>query len=231
MPKQLKYVAQDVMDMFYRNYKGDSDFFNLDDFIEFTGNNISVIYQSFYQEKYNENLKDKKEEVIVFDVGMLSEQIIEVKDNGTGTLEGKLLFPVMSFAYDQQSVGFQDVFVIEPKESNYEVERTNISSIWSLRYMPVTNRAFFYPDINTLKIIKKGNTNINKVRILYVPTMFSDAIIPDGIIEVAIEKTVQSMRAMIAGKIVKQGLDGNKNEILQTEIERDSLNGLPAARQ
>lgn len=231
MPKQLNYVAQDVMDMFYRNYKGDSDFFNLDDFIEFTGNNISVIYQSFYQEKYNENLKDKKEEVIVFDVGMLSEQTIEVKDNGTGTLEGKLLFPVMSFAYDQQSVGFQDVFVIEPKESNYEVERTNISSIWSLRYMPVTNRAFFYPDINTLKIIKKGNTNINKVRILYVPTMFSDAIIPDGIIEVAIEKTVQSMRAMIAGKIVKQGLDGNKNEILQTEIERDALNGLPTARQ
>jgi hypothetical protein len=231
MPKQLKYVAQDVMDMFYRDYKGNSDFFDIDDFIEFTGNNISGIYQSFYQEKYNENVKDKKEEVVTFDSGVLSEQVIEVKDNGTGTLEGKLLFPVMSFTYDQQSVGFQDVFVIEPKESNYELERTNISSIWSLRYMPVTNRAFFYSDINTIKIIKKGNSNINKVRVLYIPTMFPEAVIPDGIIEVAIEKTVQSMRTMIAGKIVKESLDGNKNEIAQTEIDQNTLNRLPTARQ
>lgn len=231
MPKQLKYVAQTVLDFFYANYKADSDFFDIDDAIEYTGNVISGIYQTFYQEKYNELLKEKKEEVVTFDFGMLSEQFLDVKDEGNGTLASKFTFPIMSFAYDKQVVGIQDVFVIEPKESNYEVERTDLSNIWSLRYMPLTNRAFFYGDMDNLKIIKKGTNNISKVRVLYIPTMFPEANVPDGVIEIAIEKTVQVMRAMIDKRVIKKGLDNNQNELLQTEIDINQLNGLPQARQ
>lgn len=219
MPKSLKLVAQQVEDQYYQNYKADVDFFDLNDFILYTGNTISAIYNAYYQEKYKELLSEKKDEVVQFDAGMLSEQILEVKSNVAGILFAKYKHPIMSFLYDNQTTGIQDIFSIKPAGNN-EFERTNISEKWSLKYMPVTNRIFFYGEIEGVAFVNKGVCNVDTVRVLYVPSMYPDALIPDAIIDMAIQKTIMSMKQAADKNVIKETLDQNKNKVLELESNK-----------
>lgn len=217
MPKQLKYVAQETEDMFYQNYKADSDFFVKEDFVFYTGNTITGIYQAYYQEKYKELLSEKKDEVISFDIGMLSEQVLEVS-NDCGFLSAKLKYPIMTFMYDNRNTGLQNVFVTKPTGNYSELERTTNNELWQTKYLPVTNRIFFYLDLVNINFVNKGACNVNEVRLLYVPSMFPEAMIPDAIIDQAIQKTILSMKTAADKNVIKETLDQNKNKVLETEL-------------
>lgn len=231
MPQQLKYVAQTAMDQFYQSYKGETDFFDLEDFISMCGNTIAGIYLQFYQQEYGMLRQERKDEVISFDAGWLLEQEVEVQKNGIG-LYAKLDKPVMTFPYDRSSIGLQNIFIVEPASQD-EVERTSLAALWQLKYIPKTNRIFFYSDtggnaacltISKIGIVNKGNCNIKKIRVLYVPSMTDgDAIVADGVIGDAITKTVLAMKQMAAENIIDKTADQNDNKIMQTEINKTTL--------
>jgi hypothetical protein len=231
MPQQLKYVAQLAMDNFFQQYKGENDFWELDDFISMCGNTISSMYLTFYQQEYSQLRQEKKDEVISFDAGWLLEQEVEVKKNGVG-LYALLEKPVMTFPYDKSSIGLQSIFITEPLSVD-ELERTSLAALWQLKYMPKTNRIFFYSDvaptdcmsISKVGFVNKGSCNIKKIRVLYVPTMNDgDANVPDGIISDAVTKTVLAMKQIEQGTIIDQTENQNSNKIMQTEIDKAVLN-------
>lgn len=230
MPQQLKYVAQLAMDEYFQNYKGENDFWDLSDFIQTCGNTISKLYTTFYQQEYSMLRQEKKDEVISFDAGWLLEQEAEVKQNGVG-LCALLDNPVMTFPWDKSSIGIQNVFITEPATLD-ELERTSLAALWQLKYMPKTNRIFFYSDvaktdcvtISKIGFVNKGSCNIKKVRILYVPVMNDgDAPVPDGIISDAITNTILEMKKIAEGNVVDMTENQNSNKTLQTEIDHTLL--------
>lgn len=220
MPKLLKYIAQEISDLYYQNYKAAVDFFTFDDFVLYAGNTITGIYQAYYQEKYKELLSEKKDEVIQFDSGMLSEQILDVVSE-KNTLTAKIKEPIMSFMYDMQSTGVQNVFVTKPSGNFNELERLTLSQVWQTNYLPVTDRIFFYVQIGCLKFVNKGNCNVNQVQVLYIPSMYPDALIPDGIIDQAIQRTIQAMKVAADKTVIKETLDQNKNKVLEFEANKE----------
>lgn len=219
MPRTLKYLAQSASDEFYQNYKSDFQFFDLDDFITNVGQVVSGIYQKAYELQYRDLRGERKDEVVIFDTGMLAEQILDVT-NENGILSAVITHPVMTFLYDQNNAGVQVVFDLL---NNTELERTTITELWQLKYMPKTNRIFFYSDINKINFVNKGDCNLKKVRVLYVPSMYADAVVADTIADQAIQQTILQMRQLADKQVVKKGLDNNENKILETEIDKRQL--------
>lgn|SRR5690348_17796982 len=227
MPTLLKYVAQTAMDEYFQNYRGETDFWDLDDFIFNCGYVVASLYQDVYKQQYNENRQEKKDELISFDTGMLSTQVADVEKDGTD-LVATLSYPVMVFAYDKNSCGIQSVF---DAKSGDEFERITDGSVWQFKYMPKTDRIFFYASatnsdctaITQIKFLNKGKCNSKQVKVLYVPSMNENAIIPDGLINDTITKTVMQMRQMAQNKIVGKTDDFNPNKIIQTEIDKNAL--------
>jgi hypothetical protein len=220
MPSQLKYIAQDVMDLFYQEYKMDSEFWTIDDFIGHTGDTISEIYNAYYQQMYKESLAEKKQEVVMFDAGILSSQVLKIQNVG-GVLSAKLEEPVMSFLYDQSSTGVQVVSITKPYSDN-QVERTTLQAKWQLQYLPQTNTIFFYVDRDILYFINKGNCNVSEVNVHYIPSMYPCAIIPDGIIDMAKTKVLKLLREL-AQTVVKETNNQNHNKIIESEIDKTQL--------
>lgn len=231
MPQQLQYVAQLAMDNFYQSYKGEDDFFDLEDFISMCGNTVAAIYLSFYQQEYNMLRQESKDEVVSFDSGWLLEKDLKVEKESIDSLYAILDEGVMTFPYDRSSIGIQNIFITDPSSTD-EVERTNISSVWRLKYIPKTNKIWFYTTVSNegtkIQFINKGDCNIKKVKVLYVPTMTNpDSPVADGVISDAVIKTVVAMKQIASGNVVDQTANMNGNKIMQTEIDKNTLgNGI-----
>ena len=222
MSLPLKLVAQQAMDNYYQQFKNDNtDFFSLEDFIQYCGNSVAAIYNTFYLEQYKEIRGDKKDEVVTFDIGWLDEMMLDVKETD-GRLFSKFSKSIFTFPFDRSNTGLQNVFIVNPND-RCECERSNINNIWQLEYIPQTNKIFFYVDKGGLGFVNKGMCNVKKVRVLYVPSVYADMNVPDGIIEMVVQKTVLSMRQMADKHIVKKSLDGNDNQIIESEINKLSL--------
>lgn len=219
MPRLLKYIAQSCSDAWYQDYKSDFQFFTLDDFINNCGNTIAGIYQRFYDQQYAMLRQERKDEVVTFDVGMLSEQILKVT-NVNGILSADILQPIMTFMSDQSSTGIQLVY---DDKNRQQIERTTFSEAWQLEYAPKVNKIFFYPQVNKLSFINKGDCTIQEVRVLYVPAMFDEAVVADTVADEAIQKTILEMKQLADKNVVKKSLDNNENAILQSEIDKEQV--------
>lgn len=230
MPQTLKFVAQLAMDDYFQNYKGEADYWDIEDFVFRVGNTVSAMYWAYYQQEYAMLRQDKKEEVVTFDTGWLLEQVATVT-NTAGKLTAQLTYPIMTFPYDKSSVGIQNVFITNP-QADYECERISLSTVWQTKYWPKTNRIAFYGDVgfingcsvvSNLSFINKGSCNIKQVLVSYVPSMFDGAIIPDGLITDAISKTVTTMKQMASGQLVQKLDDFNPNKIAQNEVDKTAF--------
>lgn len=216
MPQSLNIVASQAMDLYYQDFKSDSDFFSLDDFIDFCGNAVTDYYQQEFLSQYRELKAEKKDEIVSFPDSCLAIDTLEVKD-----LKAKLKNPFAAFPRDNQNTGIQNVFITEPTMSI--AERGNIDTIWQFAYLPSTNRIFFRVEGDTLIFYKKGSANVKEVQIYYVPTANKDMLVPDGIIEYVVMNVPAKMKQVAQGTIVKKSGDGNPNKVLETEIDKQQL--------
>lgn len=225
MPAPLKYVGQQAMDLYYQQYKADSvDFFTLEDCTQYCGNFIAAFYQSTYNAEYNRLLQEKKQEVIGFDEGFLDEQILDVtKESGTDLLYAKFKRPVMSFLNDKNMSGIQNVFIVDPRSGIMEIERSPVSQLWQLNYLPKTNRIFYHGGNDRLNFVNKGSCNLQKVRVLTVPAVFDGMLVPDGLITDTIKGVPVMMREVWKNSVIKESLDQNKNKVMETEIDKSNL--------
>lgn len=219
MPSILKYVAQNCMDSWYQQFKNDSQFFTLEDFIDNTGNTIAGFYQKYYEQQYKDLRAEKKDEIVTFDTGMLSEQVLDIVQKD-GVYYAEIKQPIMTFMYDQNNTGVQ---IVLDAFTNNEIERTTINEKWQLNYLPKTNRIFYYVDTVRINFINKGDCNIKKVKVLYVPQMHPDAVIADTLADDAVQQTVLQMRQLADRTVVKKTLDNNDNLVLEAEFNKQQV--------
>lgn len=222
MAVPLSIVSQYAMDLYYQNYKSNSDFFVLSDFIFHCGNTVTDFYLQQYQLQYAEIRQEKKDQVVAFSADFLGEQILKIKKEGGETF-AIIEKPVMSFPFDKQNIGIQEIFVTKPSGC-VDLERQTINAIWDLKYQPVNNRVFWWVDRDRIKFYTKGIYNVQEVRILYVPAANNeDAEVPDGIVKYVIDTTVLTMKQISQGVVVKKSVDGNQNKIIETEVNSTLL--------
>lgn len=223
MPQQLQYVAQLAMDEFYQQYKGENDFWELTDFISMVGNTVASMYQQVYQQYYTMIRQEKNPEVVCFDSGWLLSQELEVSKDSNGFLTTTLSKPVMTFPYDKSSSGIQEIFIIEPFNT-CQPERTSLSALYQLKYLPKTNRVFFYQDMSKINFWSNVIFNVKKIRLLYVPVMNdAEAPIADGMIAQAISTTVNDLKKIAAGNVIDSTENQNSNKVLQSELDKATL--------
>lgn len=216
MGQPINIVAQDAMDDFYQNYRSDSDFFTLDDFISRCGQVAADVYQKEWQRQYAEIRQERKPELVSYDPTWLNEQVLKVEEKDSVRF-AKLQQPIMSFLYDQQSCGIQYVFRTKPGPE-IELERQSLAEGWQLKYTPFSDKIYFTPQSDRITFSTNGNCNVVNIKVLYVPAIGANMIIADGITNIVISEVVRSMREEKQGTIVKKSIDGNPNTVLQTEM-------------
>lgn len=215
----LKLAAQYCMDSFYGDYKTDRQFYVLEDFIVNLGNSISELFQKRYDEKYLELLKLglSNSEIVSFDSGLLSTQILDVTKKYNNVYTAKLDKPVMSFFTDNNSVGIQDIQVVEPSYTSTEIVSQN--SIDKLKYLPKTNKIFVSKSIDTITLYSNCGT-IKKIVVNYIPSVSEDAELSDGLVAMASEITVKRMRAFSDTNVIDMTNNQNNNKVIETEIDK-----------
>lgn len=220
MSQPLPIVAQYAMDEFYQNYRSGSDFFTLSDFSFHCMSTIAAAFKAEFEQRRAELRQDRQDEIVSFSHDWLSEQILTVEH------KSREIFAVleqrpMSFPFDMQDTGIQEVLPLSPFGTI--LERSSITEIWQFRYLPATDRIFWYLDRGKLKFFNKGSCTINEIRVLYVPTICETMDVPDGIIDVAVSGTVAKMKQLAQGVVIKKSLDENDNKTLETEIDRSQF--------
>lgn len=218
MPEALPVVAQRTMDMYYMSYKSSSQFFDLDDFVFYVGATITDIYQQEAKVQYAELRAVRNESVVSFPADWLLEQRLKVVRKNNETFV-ELEQPVMGFSFDHQVLGVQDVLPIKPSDAIFE--RTTQAAAWQNRLVPYANRTFWYALNKRILFSNKGGCNISEVNVLYVPAISNDMVVPEGIIKMAVDQTVATMKQLAQGTIEKKGIDGQgQNKIMETEMNK-----------
>jgi hypothetical protein len=224
MAQSLGIVAQYAMDLYYNNYKEDSGFFELSDFVYHCGAESADYLRQEFKQKYDEMRSEKDDEVIDFSDDWLSYATINITNNN-GTLTATLPQPIFSLPYDSQNTGIQDITITKPANSCVQLERTMGGAVWRLKYLPVTNDRIFWwlANSNQLQFYNPGINNIQQIVVEYVPSFSETSNIPDGIVSFVITNAVSKMNELVKGKIIKKGLDNSQNKILETEIDRRQI--------
>jgi hypothetical protein len=216
MATPINIVAQYVMDSYYQDFKQESEFFDLPDFVFHSGATVADYYRQDYEKQRAEIRQEKSDEIVTFTDDVLVPVTLQVKNNASEKLP-----PILSFAYDRQNSGVQEVIVTNP--DGVIVDRTNIAQIWQMRYLPKTNRIFWYLDRGVIKFYNVGDCNVNAIDVLYVPGISPTMMVPDSLIDWTVNNTVQKMKAIKQGVVVKQSINNNMNPTLETEMDKSQL--------
>lgn len=221
MSEPLSRVSQFAMDQFYQNFKSDTDFFDLPDFVFHCGATVTDYYKQEWEKLRVENRQEKQDEIISFSIGALSEQDITI-DFKDGVLSAKIEKPYMTFPYDQWEVGLQ--MIIPKKGDDGIFKRSSLSEIWKFKHLVGDNKIYWYPTSKTkIRFFKKNNCSVKEATLFYVPIVNDDMLVPDGIIRWVVDNTVMTMKQIKDGTIVKKSLDGNENVVLQTEMNKEAI--------
>jgi hypothetical protein len=217
MSVPINQVAQYAMDAYYRDYKGNSDFFDLDDFIFHCGATAADYYRQEWAAKYAELKAEKSESLVSFGEEMLIEATLQAKPINGGFC-ADIDFNYLTFTYDHQSGGIQNVF-----SRGMELERSSVGQKWQLNSLPVTSRIFWYVMGKKIFLFTNGAQNVVELQVLYIPGIGPKMELPDGVVKYVIDTTVSIMRQIEQGKIIKETNDGNNNAVMESEINKAAL--------
>jgi hypothetical protein len=222
MPENIEIVGSRAMDLFYQNYKSNSEFWDIDDFIAHCGGIVGSIYQQEYQRMRAEMRSEKKDEIIPFDPGILVPQVLEVKEKD-GELWANLEFPIMTFPFDEQGVGLQEIISINPR-NGVSFERTTSAAKYQLKYVPAGPMVWFYLVSDRIFLINKSTTRLKTLTALTVPAANSPKLmVADGIVEYVITTAAMTIKQAGDKTIVKKAADSNPNKLIQTEADLSSI--------
>ena len=217
MPVPIDIASSHAMDLYFKNYRSPSDFFTEDDFLVHTAGIVGNLYMEGYKKDYAELRQERKDEVVSFDPAILNDELLDV-ERKDGELFSKLKHGVMSFPFDEQGIGLQDVRAIKPL-NGVKFERTTSGAHWQLEYVPNCNIIFFYLERDKVRFVNKSSVNLQQVKILYVPSIHDPAfLVPDSIFSFVVTTAAATIKEIVKGTVVKSAIDGNSNALVQTEI-------------
>jgi len=125
----------------------------------------------------------------------------------------------MSFPFDQQGIGLQEIMALNPK-NGIHFERTTFAAKYQLDYIPNSRIIWFYLMGDKIMLINKSTTKLKKIRAFTVPSVNSEKLlVPDGIVEYVITTAAMTIKQGANGTVVKKSSDQNPNKIIQTEAD------------
>lgn len=211
-------VGQQLMDLYYKQYKTNSDFFDLDDFIRFVGNAWAYLLVQEYKENYALMAKEGVIDVVGFSHDFIQEQVVDVRQEGN-TYFGRLKSPIMGFPYDQRTTGIQNVFPIGNQGCG-EIIRASIDEQWMDCYLPRTSKRFWHLQTRDKMIFTNiEQCNLKKVSVLYIPAPEDpNLIITEGKVGEVLSAAMLLMKGE-ENKIIPSVNNQNKDRIIQTEAD------------
>jgi len=220
--KDVRILAQDIMDAYYQDYKEDNeDFFDLDYFVRAIGDSHASILREEYIEQYKMLRQENRHltDMVTFSTDWLKDEILELKKSDeTGYFHAKITGKVFQFPYDQSNCGYQVVAPV--KRDGCTLKRTTISEVSLDKFMPENTIVFWY-------VIAKGVLAFDKdcckkVRVYYVDADALD--IPDGLADRIKDTILARMFGAKSGRgVINVTNDSNPNAIAQSEINKETM--------
>lgn len=215
MPATIEIAASRALDLYYANYKSNSEFFDEDDFIAHCSGLVASAYQQQYERMRQERRQEKREEIAAFDSGLLIPMKLEVKREDDD-LFAVVTDPIMTFSFDEWGSGIQQVYGVNPKSAKFE--RTTLTGLYQLDYIPTCGVIWFCKDGNRIRFVNKTTLNLKEVRAMVLPGVGNKKmLVPDDIFEYVITTAAMTIKQGVNGVVVKKSDDGNPNKIIQTE--------------
>lgn len=221
MATKLNIVGQHALDLFYQDYKGTTQFWDVSDATYFAGVAYADLLSQEYMLVYKSMKQDGDEDIVTFSHDWLATEIAKVQQDGDGYYI-ELENSPMSFPYDKQDVGIQNVFPVGGKFKG-ELIRNSINKIWVDDYLPITNKIFWALLKNRLILKGVGKTPPSSLKVVYVPCVNDNLLIPDTRQNNVVQMTLKLMMEAKTGNIVKETNDQNKNTAPQTEFDRNLI--------
>lgn len=222
MATPLKIIGQHALDLFLQDYKGTTQFWSVEDTTYFAGVAYAELLSQEYMLVYKSMQQSGEEDIVTFSHDWLQTETIKVcSDQFDGTF-AQLPCEPMSFPYDKRDIGIQNVFPALGK-FNGELIRSNINTIWMDELLPQTDDIYWslLKDKLILKFTRK--TPPPALRVVFVPSVNENLLIPDTRANAMIQMTVDLMRKSKDGNLIKETNDQNKNTAPQTEMDRNLI--------
>lgn len=217
----IKTIADLTMNVFYGDYANSAEFFDIDDFVAYTGMAYADLLGQEYQIMYNQMRQDGEANIVEFSHDWLKQEVLERQQGDEGYFV-ELSQGVISFPFDKRDVSIQNIFPTK-KEFKGELIRSSISEIWMDEYLPLSNKVFWALLGKKIYLSSKLAEPPKEVRVVYLPGVSEDLDIPASRQKMVMDNTIRMMRESAKGYLVKETNDQNLNKAPQTELDRNLI--------
>lgn len=218
----LSWVAQMMQDLYYKELKADSDFFQEGHFVYCA----RAVFGKLMDAAAKESQRISYEVTGFYTIELSQDWLVseevdfeEPKNNSISV--GKLsqmpyAFPGDTMGYCVQNVelgGFKEAVRISPLDK------------WKFAQIESANRVFYYVRKDEITLIDKGNCKKTKATVWYAPSLQGDADkvhVPLGMHMDIITIGVKILREL-SETIVDKTNNQNPNKIIESEIDKSTL--------
>ncbi len=217
---KLSIVAQNVMDLYYQQYKSEEDFFQFSHFLYLTAIGYAAYLQSEYEKSYAKNLAETGTGEATLNSEWFITEEIEIKNSDqVASFYAQLKHPVFQFNFDKQSSGIKDIIALNGRCKDFV--RINFDERYKLSLLPPSEEIYWYPLVSKL-FFHRIQCGLSKALAIYIPAVScdnEDAVIPDAMEGIVLASTIDIMQRAKAGTpIVDATSDGNPNKEMLNEI-------------
>jgi hypothetical protein len=219
LPVSRSVLAQDIMDLYYRSFKTDQGFFDL----EFFSRQVDYAYAKILRELYRQLRQELRADraaafdAITFEDRWLSQQTVELKKiPERGLWEAHLDKPVFSFPFDQSFTGYQSVTPERIGDCvlvRSSLERQNLT----FRFRPASSVVFWWPEgVDTLLFT---DACCPVVRVSYVAGLDDDTLIMESTAFEIQAAVLQALLGSKSGNVIDETNNSNANTVIEKEAE------------
>lgn len=213
-------LGQNIMDLYYQQFKADEDFFELYHFKYLAGVAYGKLIQEEYEKQWRLNFQLEGFGYVSVAQDWLIKGENKLEKDSDGTYFIKLDKKPFSFLFDRQSSAIQTITPIGGKACK-EFIRISADEKWKICALPHTGKTFWYLEIDVIRFV--GITCLpDKVATLYVPGLDLDI---DDNLNIPMTKeadiidwVLQRMIGARQGTVVDMTNDGNPNKTVASEI-------------
>jgi len=216
---QLVEVAQNIMDLYYQQYKSDEDFFEEYHFKYLAAAAYAQILQEEYEKSYKLSLAEKGIGEPALNPEWFISEEKEVVASDMGDKELKLASCPFTFRFDKQSSGVQGVYPLAGKCG--EFIRISVDDQWKIKNAPTTNIVFWFPLSNKI-VFKNVHCGLKKVKVVYIPSLKEledTCALPDSMQMDIIQRVLNIMFVARQGGVVDMTNNQNPNKVMESEID------------
>ena len=230
MPTPLKIAASRAEDLYYQDYAPRDKFIDIDDLKFHIALTYSKMLNDMYQQIRANNKRDEGFANVENSSAWLIEEVITMDcDEDMDKWYAKTKNNIFSYDFDGAGNALQGVCGQRDKVNRFRKISLNERRFYHV--LPNTSKVYYYLN-NGNEIVFKGNVKKGeKIVVQYIPQVVGqddDCLLSDNIVGEVIKQTLILMFGAKNGNIIQEANDGNKNTVMQQQVN-PALNKAQAA--